>query len=281
MVSICFKSMDNQSLNLLEGYFDNIEFPDIFYTQKKFKTFYNLIVHYKGVNIKEFYNILSDTLSVFIISNYEDNFINTQLKLDFFYFSSYERNDIFNNAKNTLSSNKIYTQKKKILKQSISKYIKKINKFYIDGFINFRIYDYKHFLNSILDQEIHEYVLQKEYYEYIQLLKEYISVKPSQTSDIHLIYSDKEKVLLDNFGNIITTTDKKKYLSDISFSTNDFILNSILSLMPQKLTIHLHDKEDNFIKFLKSIFEKKCIICCNCNLCSNYFTIKQIQTPLN
>ena len=55
----------------------------------------------------------------------------------------------------------------------------------------------------------------------------------------HLIYNDTAKILLDDLGNLITTTNQKKYLSDISFSTNDFILNSILSLMPKKITIYI------------------------------------------
>lgn len=269
MVSICLKSLDNQSLNVLESYFDKIDFPDILYSQKKFKYFFNLIIHYKGTNQKKFYDVLSNILSKYIILNCEDQIINTQLRLEFFYFSHSEKNKIFNNVKSFLSLENISAQKSKILMPIISSYIKNTNKFYLDGFINFRIYKYKEFLYSILEQEIHNYTLQKEYYEYIHLLKEYISVKPAQTTNIHLIYSNKEKILLDDLGNLITTTNQKKYLSDISFSTNDFILNSILSLMPKKITIHLHENEDNFIQFLKSIFEDRCSICTNCILCTN------------
>lgn len=273
MVSLCLKSLDNQSINIIESYFDKIEFPDIIYSQKKFKNFYNLIIHYKGTNQKRFYDILSSTLSDYIISNFEDQIINTQLKLEFFYFSSQEKSKIFNNVKDNLSSCKISEQKKRALKQAISSYVKNNKKCYLEGFINFRINKYKELLYSILEHEIHNYALQKEYYEYIHLLKEYISVKPPQATDIHLIYSDKEKILLDDSGNIITTTGQKKYLSDISFSTNDFILNSILSLMPRKIVVHLHGKEDNFIQFLKSIFEDRFSICTNCNLCSSYLSL--------
>ena len=40
-----------------------------------------------------------------------------------------------------------------------------------------------------------------------------------------------------------------KYLSDISFSSNDIALNSLLNLLPKKIYIHLVDnKIDEFIK---------------------------------
>ena len=61
-----------------------------------------------------------------------------------------------------------------------------------------------------------------------------------------------------------------KYISDISFSSNDFALNSLLTLLPQKLYIHLIDKEDDFISMLKLIFNDRVFICSDCDLCNIY-----------
>ena len=49
-----------------------------------------------------------------------------------------------------------------------------------------------------------------------------------------------------------------KYLSDISFSNNDFILNTLLSVLPKKIYLHLVDNAiDEFANTLLLIFEKK------------------------
>ena len=140
--------------------------------------------------------------------------------------------------------------------------------------INFRLYNYKNFINLILEKTINNYVIKKEYIEYVDLLYEYIHIQPSQTPTLHLIYSEHIKLLLDDSKNIITDTSSSKiYLSDISFSSNDFIFNSLLSLLAQKLYIHLkNNQSDNFITFLKSIFNDRATLCDNCAICSQYFS---------
>lgn len=82
---------------------------------------------------------------------------------------------------------------------------------------------------------------------------------------VHLIYSSSESILLDKNQNLIIGTDdifKAKYLSDISFSSNDYALNTLLNLLPQKINIHLEDnKIDEFINTIKLIFENRVHLC--------------------
>ena len=91
----------------------------------------------------------------------------------------------------------------------------------IDGFANFRLYSYKDFINTVLEDVINDYILQKEYSEYVNLLREYIKMQSPQSEVIHLIYSKDKKLLLDESRNIIANTcNAQVYLSDITFSSN-------------------------------------------------------------
>ena len=47
------------------------------------------------------------------------------------------------------------------------------------------------------------------------------------------------------------------YISDVSFSENDIVLNTLLTLLPQKIIIHLEKEPDEFIKTLICIFENR------------------------
>ena len=101
-----------------------------------------------------------------------------------------------------------------------------------------------------------------------------------QSESVHLVYSTEKKVLLDDSKNVIANTSNPQiYLSDISFSSNDFILNSLLSLLPKKLYIHLNSEEDNFIKFIKLIFKDKFIICEDSQTYNHY--LSEIKRELN
>ena len=277
MISICLKSSNSNLLNYLEQNLDKITLPQIYYSQKQFKLYKNLIIHYLGTNINDFYNTFSNLLSVFIIEHYENSFIQQQLNFDFFYFSPDEKKEIQKNTINNLNLTSNAKQKRNILNNSIQEYFMQNSTCILEGFINFRLYNYKNFINLILESSINDYIIKKEYSEYINLLSEYISIQEPQSNSIHLIYSDNIKLILDDSKNIITdTSNSQVYLSDISFSNNDFILNALLSLLPQKLYIHLNNTEDNFIKFLKQIFKNRVTLCQNCNICNLYFNTSKI-----
>ena len=116
-------------------------------------------------------------------------------------------------------------------------------------------------------------IIHREYNEFVSLLKAYIQTTPSNIDAVHLIYKNQNSILLNNSKNVIQYNDKlinSKYLSDISFSSNDYALNSLLTLLPKKLYIHLIDVEDDFISTLKKIFDDRVYICTECDLCALY-----------
>ena len=102
---------------------------------------------------------------------------------------------------------------------------------------------------------------------------------------LHIIYSTSEVILLDEHKELIVVTDdtlKTKYLSDISFSSNDYVLNSLLTLLPKEIYVHLVEHSmDEFINTLQLVFENKLHLCTDCDICklyrnSNNFNIKKI-----
>ena len=133
-------------------------------------------------------------------------------------------------------------------------------------------------MSTIADSCVNEFVVNKEYYEFIELLKLYINSKNYNSSVIHLIYVNSESILLDENKKIISLSHNNldlPYLSDITFSSNDYALNSLLSLLPKKLVIHLVDEEDDFINTLKLIFDDRVSICRDCNICNTYRLLKK------
>jgi hypothetical protein len=121
---------------------------------------------------------------------------------------------------------------------------------------------------------VSNFLIEREYYEFIDLLQLYITSKQSKTDVVHLVYTNKESILLDEKKDIIPIDYElldAKYLSDISFSTNDYCLNTLLNLLPNKLYIHLiTGAEDEFITTLKLIFDTRVTICTDCDICRVY-----------
>ena len=127
-----------------------------------------------------------------------------------------------------------------------------------------------------MDFSVSEYIIEREYLEFISLLRLYINSQVPKNSIVHVVVLEFNTILLDkDFNNI--EIDKNslnaKYLSDVSFSNNDYILNTLITLLPQKLVLHIAShspSNSDFINTLKAIFENRIEVCYDSNICNLY-----------
>ena len=279
MKSFCIKTNNREIINYLLNKFDKIDFANISYKDRKFKIYNNFIVHYTGENLEEFYKILGNIITDTIIKFYEIHIIRRILGFNYFYFDEFERNKIEEVCIESLKNNKFKNRNKTICNK-IQKYLKKNKSMILDGFVTFRIKEYIEKIDELVDEGVNKYIVEKEYAEFISLLKMYVNSKEPETEEIHLIYTNGESILLDKNKDIITIANNSfnaKYLSDITFSSNDFALNALLSLLPKKINVHLITKKDEFIDTLCLIFEEKVYMCTDCNICRTYKIINSAK----
>ena len=270
--SLCIKTNNKNIINYLLKELEYFDMNNIYVSVYKFRLYQNLIIHYTGDNPDIFLKNISTILSYTVIDFYEPSIIKNLIDSNYFYFSSSERREIYNLCLNNVD----FTGSLDIISSisdSFFSYLSNEHSLILDGFVNFRLHFYIKSLDSIVDMCVNKFIIDREYHEFISLLKLYISSSDSTCDVIHLIYKNEESVLLDSSKNVISldnSINSFKYLSDISFSSNDFALNTILSLLPKKLYIHIIDKEDDFINTLKLIFDDRVFVCNDCNICNLY-----------
>lgn len=276
MKSLCIKTNNKNTLEYLLNELKNIDLDDICFSENQFKHYKNIIIHYKGNNTQDFLKKISSILSFFVIDEVENSLLNRILIQNYFYFDANERKEIFDICYDIISDDftNIFDKKFNYLFNNFFEYLAENKSIVLDGFINFRIKDYLSILDDIVCEAVNSYIIEKEYMEFISLLKLYINSQACNSDIIHIVYSKTDSILLDENKNIISIEDdifNAKYLSDITFSSNDYILNSLLTLLPRKLHIHLVDNySDEFINTLQLIFEKRVHICTDCNICKLY-----------
>ncbi len=271
MKSYCIKTNNEKIIDYLLNKIEKIDFNNIYYCSKEFKIYKNVILHYNLDEVEKFQNFIVEIIVDTITKFYEDKIITRIINSNYFYFEEYEKEAIFNNCKEILEYEN--EEKIEILYEEINKYIEEHKNIILEGIVNFRVRKYIQYIDNIVDIAVNQYIIEKEYNEFISLLKVYINTNKSEVNILHLIYSKGESVLLDENKNIVSVSDNlfnAKYLSDISFSSNDFALNTLLSMLPKKIEIHIIDEEDEFINTLKLIFEDRAFICKDCNICKTY-----------
>ena len=276
MKSICIKTNNENLLNYLLNELDYIEIKPVVISTNKFKNYKNIIIHYSGNEIKKFIHEVSCILACLVIDELEESFIKKLILKNYFYFDFNERKHIVEMCFDIFTDdfNLYFDKKYNCLINDFESYLKNNKSIILDGFLNFIIKDYMSILEEVVDEAVNNFVIEKEYLEFISLLKMYVNSQKSTCDIVHLIYNNESSILLDKDKNIINVSDdvfKAKYLSDISFSSNDYALNSLLTLIPKKIYIHLIDNcIDEFIHTLSLIFESRVEICTDCDICKIY-----------
>lgn len=268
--SFCIKTNNQKIINALLDRFEDIDSDNLFLSCHKFKIYNNIIIHYTGDHYIYFFEMISSILTSIIIEFYERDIFKNILNRDYFYFSFTEKLDILKICeKNSLENFDINLRKDAIYKQCLN-YIYNNKTVILDGFVTFCLKDYREMLNNIVDYSINNFLVEREYLEFIELLRLYINSKTPNIDLLHLVYLENNAILLDDNRNIVPIENNianTKFLSDISFSRNDYCLNTLLTLIPAHICIHLIDNEDEFINTLKLVFESRITICHSCDLC--------------
>jgi len=282
MKSFCIKTNNNAILEYLLDKLDYLELEEVRYSKNKFKIYSNIIVHYIGEKISFFDEKLSSIITDTILKFYKEKMIKKIINFDYFYFEEYEKKIIIQNCCEIIESSEYeqISKEKEYIHEAVLKYVIENKSMILEGFVNFRIKEYIKYLDSIVDIAVNKYIIEKEYNEFISLLRMYINSKKSNIKNLHLIYGKSELTILDENKNIVPLCKEiynAKFLSDIIFSENDYALNTLLTLLPQRIEIHLLDSEDEFIKTVKLIFEDRVYICRECNICRTYKMIKMTK----
>lgn len=202
---------------------------------------------------------ISLLLAYIVTDFYEPIIIQKFINSNYFYFTTEEKRKIYNMCLTNIdfSSSIIMIN---IITNEFFKFFQENKYVILDGFVNFKLKEYLKELDSVVDMCVNKFIIEREYNEFIMLLKDYIQNTPSNTKELHLIYKNEKSVLLDENMNPIEINKNaipQQYLSDITFSSNDLNLNAILTLLPETLFIHSEQKEDDFINTLKIIFENR------------------------
>lgn len=276
MKSLCIKTNNNKAIDYLLDNLNKIDLKNVYFSCHKFNIYNNIFIHYKGTDENLFFSAISNILSFLVLDIYEDSITRNILQKEYFYFDKFEQNVVLDKFhENRLENIEDFEVKENILFEAFYGFFKNCEsnvccKLYLKGFVTFRLKKYIDELETEIDSSVNQYLVEKEYQEFVSLLKIYVNSEGYNSDFVHLIYRNSSKnidsVLLDKNRNVIDTSIYllgAKYLSDISFSSSDMILNTLLNLLPKRIFIHLEDvdDEDEFVCTLEAIFEGRVVFC--------------------
>ena len=161
MRTVCIKSVGEEKIDFLIETLELLPI-NLYISKYRFKTFDNLIVHYmekENENEDLFYDTIVFAIKKCIEIFYEEKFIKNILEKNYFYLSKLERQYILEISKKVLElPDEKIGYKNDLLKNIIKEYILEERKIIIEGFVNFRIKEYKELLDRIVEVSVFSYL---------------------------------------------------------------------------------------------------------------------------
>ena len=131
----------------------------------------------------------------------------------------------------------------------------------VDGFIQFRLKDYMRELRRIAFKAIDDFLLEKEYTDFINLLRYFVEVQTPKIEEVHVHAVSEQGYLLTD-GELLPIQDPQlvemtKEMAGLGMNNEDLLISALLTLAPRKIVIHGKDtiKSPELTETICQVFE--------------------------
>ncbi|MDI3534727.1 MAG: hypothetical protein PWQ82_1092 [Thermosediminibacterales bacterium] len=228
-------------------------------------------------------NVLSDI----IISKWEKKLIDQIIKEHYYYFNEEEQKIIAKYSNRILNFDDVEgknsylyeTNRKTQVLHKILEYLETNNQIIIEGFIKFRLKDYISELEDAVDRAVDEFLMEKEYKEFIKLLKYFVEIQEPKKDVIHVILNSKGFKLYDINMNQLNDDYLEDFtieMAENSMNYDDLLVSALITIAPNKIIIHSSCPQNykEALNTVKNIFDDRIMFCDGCEICKDKIDVK-------
>jgi putative sporulation protein YtxC len=225
-----------------------------------------------------FKEYIANALSDVIINDLEEELLMKILKSNYRDFSDQQREEILEIAMDRLNfliskeENDIISkiQRKNRILLEILNYLEETNEITLEGFIRFRLKDYLTELEVAIDRAVEDFVVEKEYEEFINLLKYFIDNQEAKNRLIHVVkINNGHFKLLDQNEKVVENTYLDEHILnmvDCELDYEDLLISALITAAPEEIILHFKEPI-SLLKTLHNVFTDKISICLGCKHC--------------
>jgi putative sporulation protein YtxC len=228
----------------------------------------------------EISDIIAKALAEFIIHQKELSLLRSLICDEFSYQNEIEINKIVRYCNQMLNNedDSLYiadhgrSRRALTISNEIKQYFKKNMDLNIDGFLEFRLKEYKEELREVVEYAVDEFIMDKQYQEFISLLKYFVFIQETKIPVVHLMHKGGHEFVLFNeqmtpMDNKATEDSFKIEILDQEFNFEDLVVSTLISIAPQEIYIHTREPQVQVIQTIMQIFENRVQLCEYCRQC--------------
>lgn len=206
------------------------------------------------------YNFRQKELLEYLTENYfflkHDEMVDVDIKI----------NNILKQKEKITGDDSIFAMNRINSIQSIIKdFIEENDYINIDGYIRFRLKPISKYVEEIVDKVVEIFMVEKEYNEFINLLKYFVDIQDSKIDKINIIIKDNgEYEVIDGDGNDIFKdfiNDLVENKDDKKINPEDIIISGLITNAPKEVCIYNKEMCQNteFLNTITSVFRERVV----------------------
>lgn len=223
---------------------------------------------------------VASVISAYMIQEKESRWIERLIRRDFDYYSTEDVRAIRQYCVQVLQESEQgeemgrWAQRGEKIAAEVKDYLQVNKTMHLDGFARFRLHDYMEELRDVVEYAVDEYIMDRQYQEFISLLKYFVYVQEAKIPLAHLIHKGNyDFVLLDENLEPIETKQMEGFVLEMveqDLNYEDMIVSTLITVSPAKIRIHSQESDMQVIKTIRQIFEGRTEVCDSCAVCHTF-----------
>lgn len=223
---------------------------------------------------------VSNALADYVIQQYEEKLLARIINSNYGYFNAAEKKEILRiSLKIIRNDDKVFfntlfqIRRRNLIVKKLMEYFEGSSSIILDGFVNFRLKEYIKELEDIIDEAVDDFLIEREYTEFIRLLRYFVEIQDSKFNVVHIIMEyDDNYMLLDERKLEITNECIQEFVTELSeteISHDDLLVSSLITLAPKRIIVHNWERFKNkkLLDTIKNVFVGKVELCTGCEIC--------------
>lgn len=225
---------------------------------------------------------VASALSDVIVERWESDLIRKIIRDSYSYFSHDEQDLIVDYTGRTLDGSggdarhRYKVNRKSQILHRLRDYLDSADELVLEGFVTFRLRDYVEELEDAVDRAVDDFLMEREYREFIKLLKYFVDVQEPRVDHVHVILSRGGPFrLVDDDGGAIRSESLEEFVVEMVESEvnhEDLLISALITLAPRTLTVHVQHRSGERNEALETIigvFGDRAEICEGCSFCAD------------
>jgi len=222
-------------------------------------------------------NIIAGAVAENILGFWEHHIVGKIIYENYFYLNDEDlpviKKSVLQRLKKDNNNHNYY--KNKILHENLMyfrlvDFLSENNYLDMEGFISFRLKNYVGMLNDMVDEAVEEYLLEREYIEFVDLLRSLTGLNEIKKEEVHVVFKTESSVeLLDEKFLPIRCDYLDNYFSGIlnedEIIYDDLLVCVLIAISPKRIVLHYKSEmHPAVLHTLKKVFPARVKECTDC-----------------